>query len=404
VSSSRRLKIMTTHNEVQVKKHTTKITDEALAKLKGLVGKEIVGEGIAHPREDWEIEDSKFILADIRRLCRSIGDFNPLFTEMEYARNTRFGRPVVPPSIVLEEEQVDPEREPLVGCHAVLKAASVEWYIPILEGDALTGKSYVRDVQEVTGSPDAGRVVAQGIETLVSNHRGEKVATVKTSWNCCERGSAAELAIFDGRVPAMWNSDQIESVHQEYRGEEARGVIRGAEPRKWDEVEIGERIPYILKGPTTTTKRVSLIILSGFTFQETFDWYHGHGEAFEQVEKWPGLFFSNEFGAPEPVKGMEWSHVRAQQFLGVPGAMEASSERLHWTTQMLTNWQGDDGFLKRIDLKFPAINMMGDLTRCYGKVVGKRVDGDKKVIEIEVWNINQVGDAVTTGSAEVILP
>lgn len=395
---------MTTNKEVQFKKHTTKITDEALAELRNMVGKEIVGEGIAHPREDWEIEDAKFSVADVRRLCRAIGDFNPLFVEEGYAKKTRFGRPVVPPSIVLEEEQLDPEMGALVGCRAVLKAASVEWYMPILQGDALLGKSYIRNIQEVTASLDDGRVVTQDLETLVSNHRGEKVATVKTSWNCYERGSAAELSIFDGREPAMWNSDQIESIHQEYRGEEASGVIRGAEPRHWEEVKVDERIPYILKGPTTTTKRVSLIILAGFTFQETFEWYHGHGEAFEQLEKWPDLFFPNEFGSLEPVKGMEWSHDRAQRLLGVPGAKEANSERLHWTTQMLTNWQGDDGFLKRIDLKFPAINMMGDITRCYGKVIGKRVEEGKKVVDIEVWNINQVGETVTTGSAEVVLP
>ena len=395
---------MTTNKEVQYKKHTSRITDEALAELRNMAGKEIVGEGIAHPREDWEIEDSKFKVSDIKRLSRAIGDFNPLFFEEEYARKTRFGTLVVPPSIVLAMEQLDPEREPLVGCRAVLKAASVEWYIPILVGDALLGKTYIRNVDEATGSPDAGRVVTQDLETLVSNHRGEKVATVRTLWNCYERGSAAELSIFNGREPATWNSDQIESIHQEYRGEDARGVMRGAEPRKWDEVKMGERIPYILKGPTTTTKRVSLIILSGFTFQETYEWYHGHGEAFEQVEKWPGLFFANEFGAPEPVKGMEWSHVRAQQFLGVPGATEANSERLHWTTQMLTNWQGDDGLLKSLDLKFPTINMMGDITRCHGKVIGKRIEAGKNVVDIEVWNVNQVGETVTTGSAEVVLP
>ena len=380
---------MTIQKAVQYKKHTTKITDEALAELRKMEGK-----GFSQPREDWEIEDSKFSVAGIRHICRAIGDFNPLFAEKEYARKTRYGRPLVPPSIVLETEQLDPEREPLVGCRALLRAAAVDWYIPILEGDALLAKTYVRNVQEVTASRDAGRVVTQDLETLVTNHRGEKVATVRTSWNCYERGSAAELSIFDGREPAMWNKDQIESIHQEYRGEEARGVIRGAEPRKWGEVKIGERIPYILKGPTTSTKRTAI---------ETFEWYHGHGEAIGQPEKWPALFFSNEFGAPEPVTGAEWSHVRAQRFLGVSGAKEAESERFHWTAQMLTNWQGDDGFLKRLNVKFPTINMMGDLTRCYGKVKNKRVGEGKNLVEIEVWNINQVGDIVTTGSAEVVL-
>jgi len=384
---------MSTEEQVKYKKHTGKITDEALAELKKMVGKEI-----SRPRQDWEIEDSKLNVAGIKMVCRAIGDFNPLFAELEYAQKTRFGRPVMPPSIVLENEQLDPEMEPLVGCRAVLEAASVEWYIHILEGDALLAKTYIRDVHEATASPDAGRVVTENLETLVTNSRGEKVATVKTSWNCYERGSAAELSVFDGREPAMWNSEQIEAIHQEYKGEEARGLIRGAEPRKWEEVTMGERIPYILKGPTTFIKRVGGRAFGAGT------WYHGHSEAIEQPKKWPALFFSNEHGAPEPVMGAEWSHVRARRFLHVPGAKEANSERLHWTAHMLTNWQGDDGFLKRLDLKFPTINMMGDITRCYGKVTGKHVEKGKKVVEIEVWNINQVGDIVTTGSAEVVLP
>jgi len=71
---------------------------------------------------------------------------------------------------------------------------------------------------------------------------------------------------------------------------------------------------------------------------------------------------------------------------------------------MLTNGQGDDGLLKKLDLKFPTINMMGDITRCYGKVIGKRIEEGKNVVEIDVWNVNQEGDTVTTGSAEVVLP
>jgi hypothetical protein len=91
------------------------------------------------------------------------------------------------------------------------------------------------------------------------------------------------------------------------------------------------------------------------------------------------------------------------RFLKLP-AKEVNSERIHWTAQLLTNWMGDDGFLKKLDLEFPRINIMGDITRCYGKVIGKRVDDGKHVVDIEVWNINGVGDTVTTGTAEVILP
>jgi hypothetical protein len=201
----------------------------------------------------------------------------------------------------------------------------------------------------------------------------------------------------------MWTREEIEGIHQEYKAEEPRHIIRGRDVLRAGDVKVGDRIPYMTKGPSTTTKRVSLVHSSGFTSVDTASWYHGHGEAVDQPGKWPELFFRNEHNAPEPVKGAEWSHVRAQRFLGVPGAKEAEEERFHWTAQMLTHWQGDEGFLKKLDVEFPAINMLGDATRCYGKVAGKRTEGGKQIVEIDVWNINQVGDTVTKGKAEVVL-
>ena len=180
--------------------------------------------------------------------------------------------------------------------------------------------------------------------------------------------------------------------------------MRGANRRYWENVEVGDELPYILKGPTTVPRMVGFFPGRSYTGGPIQRWYHGHGEAFEQQEKHPELFFVNESGAPEPLEGADLQHERAQRFLGVPGGCEANSERVHWTIQLVTNWQGDDGFLRKLDLRLPKINMMGDITRCYGKVKGKRVEGDKHVIDVDLWSINQVGDTVTIGSGEVILP
>jgi hypothetical protein len=47
---------------------------------------------------------------------------------------------------------------------------------------------------------------------------------------------------------------------------------------------------------------------------------------------------------------------------------------------------------------------MGDTTWCYGKVSGKRQEDGKNIIEVEVWNDNQLGTRVTEGVAEILLP
>ena len=70
---------------------------------------------------------------------------------------------------------------------------------------------------------------------------------------------------------------------------------------------------------------------------------------------------------------------------------------------MLMNWLGDHGFLRMLTIKFPQINIMGDTTWCTGKVTGKRVEDGKHIVELEVWNENEVPNIVTQATAEVVL-
>ena len=93
---------MTSILDLEYPKHTTNMTDEAIAELKGLIGEEI-----RIPAENWRIEDSKYGIGDTKVLCRAIGDFNPLFFDPEYAKATKHGRQVVPPSIIAEMLQID---------------------------------------------------------------------------------------------------------------------------------------------------------------------------------------------------------------------------------------------------------------------------------------------------------
>jgi len=386
----------TTEAKVSVQKHETKITDEMIANLKSRIGKEI-----CKSVDELGFIGAEFRSNDIRHFCKGIGDFNPLFADPDYATKTSYGKQVMPPGAILEMEQLDPEHEGLRGCRAILEASCLEWNSPILMGDSLRGKTIVTAVRSV---PGLDRVIVQDYETVISNQKGETVGTVTNSWRSYERGSAMELMLYGRREPASYTREQIDEILQEYKREEEKNLIRGATPRNGESVQVGEDIPYIVKGPTTRTQRATLWPDTGFSGGRIVKWYHGMGEGLEQYEKYPELFVLNENGAPEPAESVEWLHERAQSLLGVPGSLEMESERLHWTIQLLTNWQGDGGFLRKLDLKFPNINLMGDLTRCYGKVKSKSSDNGKHVVEIDLWNANQTGDTVTVGTAEIILP
>lgn len=68
---------------------------------------------------------------------------------------------------------------------------------------------------------------------------------------------------------------------------------------------------------------------------------------------------------------------------------------------MLTQWIGkswlNGGQLQGV--RFVAPVLPGDTIRPRGKVADKRIEGDKKVIEWDVWVENQRGDKVITGKA-----
>ncbi|MBI4299607.1 MAG: MaoC family dehydratase N-terminal domain-containing protein [Chloroflexi bacterium] len=365
----------------------TKITDEALAKLKSQVG---IPQGRDLP--EWELEDAKLLRSQIRSYGVMIGDMNPIFTDLEYAQKTRWGTILCHPGIINEQEHLEPQSELLPGCRAVLSEATIDWYHPMKMGDLLLSKTAVGAIKDVKTAPGGGRRVSVELNTPVNNQSNQLVGEVRTVWHCYERGSGAEKAIFGNRVPVVYNQDDIEALKAEYKREEPP---RGADIRYWEDTEVGEELPQIMKGPTTNIRRVGGSISR---------WYWGHGQGWQMFKEHPELFFTNDTGAPEPIVSADWNHYHSERYLGVPGALECATERIHWNVHLLTDWMGDDGFLKRLDLHFPKVNLLGDVTRCHGRVKGKRVTAGMYIAEIEIWNENNSGDTVTTGTAEVILP
>ena len=57
--------------------------------------------------------------------------------------------------------------------------------------------------------------------------------------------------------------------------------------------------------------------------------------------------------------------------VGAPGAYDYGPERCSWLTHHLTNWMGDDGFLRRATCKIRRHNPEGDLLFIDGTVVRK---------------------------------
>ena len=88
--------------------------------------------------------------------------------------------------------------------------------------------------------------------------------------------------------------------------------------------------------------------------------------------------------------------------MGVPEAYDYRPERVAWIATMLTNWIGDDGFLKELYCEVRRFNMIGDLTTCRGTVVSK--DDATGTVKLEIEAVDQRGDSTASGWAVVALP
>ncbi len=90
--------------------------------------------------------------------------------------------------------------------------------------------------------------------------------------------------------------------------------------------------------------------------------------------------------------------------VGVPGAYDYGPQRVSWIGTLLTNWMGDDAFLKRLRVECRRFNVYGDTQWCKGRVVRKYIHDGYALVDVEIRAENQRGEATAPGFATVALP
>jgi len=146
----------------------------------------------------------------------------------------------------------------------------------------------------------------------------------------------------------------------------------------WEEVETGSEIPALPKVATS-----------------------------QMLAKWAGA--SGDFN---PLH-YEFPFAESQ---GVGNPITHGQLKRAWLVQLITDWIGDQGFLKKFSCQFRAMDypvLMKNMTEpaddkptnwCRGKVTNKGMEDDQHYIECEIWVENQKGEKTTPGRAVIILP
>ena len=125
----------------------------------------------------------------IMKFATAVGDTNPLWTDEEYAKGTRWGGTMAPPTFLIsispqatladghspsEAETALPFKKPFRRGFS----AGDEWeaFRPVRPGDVLTVSTVLADLVEKQGRPGVGRMLFIRTDNTIRNQRDEVVA------------------------------------------------------------------------------------------------------------------------------------------------------------------------------------------------------------------------------------
>ena len=113
----------------------------------------------------------------IRKFAQAVGDPNPLWQDESYARKTKYGNIIAPPTF-LQDWAMHRIAEKLLNMKcplaSVLNAgAEVEQYKPMVAGDVLTTRGKLVNIIEKEGK--SGKLLFFSFETTFTNQRGELI-------------------------------------------------------------------------------------------------------------------------------------------------------------------------------------------------------------------------------------
>jgi acyl dehydratase len=134
----------------------------------------------------------------------------------------------------------------------------------------------------------------------------------------------------------------------------------------YEDIEVGSDIPALVKHPTL----VQLVKYAG------------------AVDDYSPYNFDREYA----------------RSIGLPDVLVTGSLLFGFLAQMVTDWIGEQGTIKKLSCSHRAMRHPSTDIVCRGKVTSKYVEEGKGYVECEIWAENTEGQRSTPGAALVILP
>ncbi len=359
--------------------------------------------------EGWYTPKSPMVATaeSIRRTGLGVDPWNPLWHDQAYAEGTRWGTVLAYPTyLAFFGETGIYELQAPAECgrqYMIWMGEDYDLGRPIVPGD--TFRIYRRPPQIFDVTPpngDGPRVY--GLLEGDLDYFDQDDRPVGRLRNYVQRTFRSDPPLVHPMPEYSYTRAEIEYLGGLMKEEE----IRGAAPRYWEDVRVGDYTKPIVGGPTTMA---SNSLVSAIT--------PDLGDFFEHTRHFYLRSLGDELGPefiPNPADPAGGHYFIRGGPMGrhyFDLAAQAEGEPCAWLfgvvsrfslLRVLTNWMGDDGVLRRFCWRHMTRTRVGDAMVGWAKVTGKRIEGREHLIDLHVWLRNARGNVSEAAVATVSLP
>lgn len=380
-------------------------------------------QAIAYSMTDNDIERAKLLLGvdtasrarelnsvatpdAIRNWALGSGDDNPLYAEEDYGRGTRWG------SQIAHGTQAGHIKTPMLGdpipaeikaatkslfrgVHVFVSGGTWDWYRPLFPGDRIFTFSGEESL-DVKQSEFAGRSLVQVRRDVAMNQRGEVIGVYRILRILTERKTARDKGKYAEIEAANYTDADYEKIDAVYEAEH----VQGAERRYWEDVNVGDKLQPMVKGPLTVTEIIAFHA-GGYGFVP-YGLRSGR-VGYKNRKRIAPFYIRNEHGVWDVAQRLHWDSEWAKA-IGNPMSYDYGVMRQCWFYHQVSDWAGDDAFIERLEDSIRKFNYMGDTQFLAGEVVGKREENGRYLVDLHLTMTNQRDTETAYANATVSLP